>query len=164
MRNNISLILFLILLYGCSSTYLVQGDNSENYINKINYLSKSYTAFVELTDGQGFYTKSMTIKNDSLYLYKDELEAISLELVSTIKLRDIVRGFFDGFWGGIGLASASIVVVGLASGSSNEPMGYGVLIIGGISFVATLVINSIFSGNKTFVFQRNFDNSFTQLK
>ncbi len=166
LKSLFFLIIILLIIVGCSSTYIVKPDDSENYSEKINSLSKIYMPLIKLSDGKHFYANSIHIEKDTLYIQKYKKEAIPLELVSSMKLRDVVRGFVDGAFMGIpiGLAATFISLELMGDCHSGDFCGYYALLVGGIIYVATLIVNGIYSGNKTFIFQRNKDNSFSRIK
>ena len=156
------LLILMILLSGCSSTYFV-GEDPQNYIKRINYLGSIYSSTIELTDRTQFYADSLLIENDTLFIKGDELKSVSIENVSSIKLRDVARGFFDGLWSGLGISLVSLGILARGSGDM-AGAGYGILIIGGTVIGASIIIHTLSSGNKTFLFKRNPDNSFTQIE
>jgi hypothetical protein len=167
-RASISTVFSLFIITGCASTYIIQKDDPENYISKINSLSKSYTSYVQLSDNSEFETNSLLIENDTLYVLRNGHESIPIELVSTIKLRDVARGFFDGVFMGLPIAVAATYISYKAMDDPNtgagDLSGLGALLVGGIAWTATVIVNGIYSGNKTYIFKREENNSFRRLE
>ena len=60
----------------------------------------------------------------------------------------------------------SLVSLGIFARGSAElaGAGSGLLIISGTVIESNIIIHTLFSCNKTFVFKRNLDNSFTQIE
>ncbi|MBK8944110.1 MAG: hypothetical protein IPM32_02460 [Ignavibacteriae bacterium] len=164
MKNSVLLILLMISIFGCSSTYLVQGEDSENYIEKINYLTKSYVPLIKLSDGTEFYSNLIEVTKDSLVIKGYRSKSIPLELVSSIELRDWVRGFFDGFFMGIPVSFASIIITNQLMDDCTEMCGLAGIAVGGATYAITLIANTIWSGNKTYIFVKNNNNEFIQIK
>ncbi len=164
LRKTVLSFLLLLILEGCSHTYILDSENKNIHIRKINYLSKTYTTLVQLNDGQQFYTNSMHIDNDTLFIQRYKLEAIPIELVSIIKLRDIKRGFFDGFFMGIPVSFVSMLITSATLNNCTEMCGLAMIAVGGLAYVTTVIVNTLFGGDKTFVFEKNIDNSFSRIK
>ena len=95
-----------------------------------------------------------------------EYESFPLEIVSSISLRDVTRGFFDGVFMGIPVAILSGVIFATATdkGSAGDFRGLAILFYSGIAYAVTVAVNTFFSGNKTFVFERGMDNSFSRIE
>jgi hypothetical protein len=160
MKIVFALILCGFVFSSCSSTYYVQQNDTENNIDKINNLSKTYTPLVKLVDGTEFSTDALKIKDDSLFVLTSGYEIFPLDIVSSIELRDVSRGFFDGVFMGIPVA----VLTGVIAASDDEMNGTFALAIMGLTYAVTVAVNTFFSGNKTFVFNRENDNSFTRIE
>ena len=160
MKSIFALVLCGLIFSGCSSTYYVQQSDPENNIAKINNLSKAYTPLVKLVDGTEFYPNALKIKDDSLFVLTSEYESFPLEMVSSISLRDLTRGFFDGVFMGIPVA----ILTGVIAASDDEMNGTFALAIMGLTYAITVAANTFFSGNKTFVFEREIDNSFSRIE
>jgi hypothetical protein len=164
-KNSIRLIFISILLFGCSSSYIIQQNELSNFIPRIESLSDKYITRVTLTNGEEFFTSSVRIKNDTLYIQKYKPEAIPLEQVSTLKLRDQARGFFDGVLMGIPVGIAAILLgPKLFYSDSREFGAYGAMLVGGSAYLLTILANTYYGGNKTFVFKRNEDNTFSRIE
>ena len=161
MFKSIFILSIVILLSGCSSTYII--DKNDSYKNKdiFNFLSKKYESLVQLTDSTEYSTNTIYIKNDTLYFTRNGLESISLDKVSTIKLRDYIDGLFDGVLLGFPVGIGAMVILINADDNSG---GMVPLIVAGVSYIATVVVNLIFSHNKTFIFKRDINNTFSIVK
>jgi hypothetical protein len=160
MKSIIAIVLCGLIFSACSSTYYVQQNDAENNIAKINNLSKAYTPLVKLVDGTEFYPNALKIKDDSLFVLTSGYEIFPLDMVSSIELRDVTRGFFDGLFMGIPVA----VLTGVIAASDDDMTGTFVLPIIGLAYAVTVAANTFFSGNKTFVFKKEIDNSFSRIE
>ncbi|NOH00253.1 MAG: hypothetical protein HND52_20000 [Ignavibacteriae bacterium] len=165
MKTIIALVLSGLIFNSCSSTYYVQQNDPENNIEKINNLSRTYSPLVKFVDGTEIYPSSLNIKNDSLYVLTNGYETFPLEMVSSISLRDAARGFFDGVFMGIPVAILTCVIFASATdkGSAGDFRGLVILLYSGVAYAVTVAVNTIFGGNKTFVFEREIDNSFSRI-
>jgi hypothetical protein len=167
MKTIFALVLYGFTFSGCSSTYYVQQNDPENNIAKINNLSKAYTPLVKLVDGTEFSPDALKIKDDSLFVLTSGYEIFPLNMVSSIELRDVARGIFDGVFMGIPVAILTGVIISSSAadkGSAGDMSGLAIVFYSGIAYAVTVAVNTFFSGNKTFVFNRENDNSFSRIE
>ena len=157
-KKIIIVFLSFSILLSCSSIYVIDQNDSNNNIAVINLLGSKYKSLVKLTDGTEFYSKSIQIRNDSLFTSEDLGKAIPLDIISTIKLKDTWDGFADGIFLGMPIGIATLVI------SINLDLGFTSLLTTIGSYLVAIIVTMTKGHNKTFVFERNVNNTFTYIK
>ena len=111
-----------------------------------------------MEDGINVNSNATTFTSDAIYI--NNINPIPLTEVKSIRFRDVKKGVADGILLGmsIGLGITATAYV-LSDKNLGQLFGVEATSLGGGAMAITIILNSFFSGDKTFVIMKDEDKS-----